>query len=183
MPNTVDYNRYATTIVIGAPLIKRVLWYLTSCFVFESNLFPNSSIKVYLLRMFGAKIGNGARIKPNVKIKFPWKLELGDNIWIGEYVWIDNHDYVRMGNNVCISQGAMLLCGNHDYSKVTFNFFSRQIIIDSGAWIGAKAIVCPGVVVNSHAVLTVGSVATSHLEAYSIYQGNPAVRIKDRIIE
>ena len=59
----------------------------------------------------------------------------------------------------------------------------KPILIEDGAWIGAKAIVNQGVVVKSHAVLVVNSVASSDLEAHSIYRGNPAVRIKDRILD
>lgn len=56
------------------------------------------------------------------------------------------------------------------------------IVLEHGSWIGAKSIVGPGVRVQSHAVLSMGSVATTTLEAYGIYRGNPAVKIKDRII-
>jgi putative colanic acid biosynthesis acetyltransferase WcaF len=55
--------------------------------------------------------------------------------------------------------------------------------LEEGSWIGAKAVVCPGVKVGSHAILTVGSIATTHLKAWGIYQGNPAQIIKERIIK
>uniref|UniRef100_UPI003AEF68CA WcaF family extracellular polysaccharide biosynthesis acetyltransferase n=1 Tax=Phocaeicola plebeius TaxID=310297 RepID=UPI003AEF68CA len=135
-----------------------------------------------LLRIFGAKIGKNVIIKNNVGIKFPWKITIGDNVWLGEYVWIDNIDKVEIENDVCISQGALLLTGNHDYTKPTFNYRNAPIYIEEGAWIGAKTVVCPGVKVHSHAILTVGSIATKDLETYSIYQGNPAVKIRNRII-
>jgi len=180
---TVDNSKYSTTIIIRASRLKQILWYFISVIFFENTLFPFSNLKVRLLRIFGAKMGRGALIKPNVKIKFPWKLMVGDYSWIGEQVWIDNHDYIEIGDNVCISQGAMIVCGNHDYSNVRFNYFSKRIGIESGAWLGARSIVCPGVTVGSHAVLAVGSVATSDLLPFSIYQGNPAVKIRDRIIK
>jgi putative colanic acid biosynthesis acetyltransferase WcaF len=74
----------------------------------------------------------------------------------------------------------MLLCGNHNYKKESFDLMTGKIIIEDGVWIGAKAIVCPGVTCHSHSVLSVGSVATKDLDANSIYQGNPAVKIKSR---
>jgi len=58
----------------------------------------------------------------------------------------------------------------------------KPILLENGVWIGAKSTVCPGVRICSHAVLTAGSIATSNLESYSIYQGNPAIKIKDRVI-
>jgi putative colanic acid biosynthesis acetyltransferase WcaF len=77
----------------------------------------------------------------------------------------------------------MLLCGNHDYSKTSFDLIVKDITLEEGVWIGAKSIVCPGVSIGSHSVLTVNSVATSNLEPWGIYQGNPAVKIKERVIK
>ena len=86
------------------------------------------------------------------------------------------------GAKICISQGALLLTGNHNYTVSTFDYRNAPIVIEDGAWIGAKAVVCPGVMVRSHAILTVGSVATKEMNAYGIYQGNPAKMIRKRII-
>lgn len=167
----------------GAPLWKELGWLIISALFFNHSLAIINSIKVFLLRLFGAKIGQGVLIKPSVSIKFPWKLTIGDHVWIGKKVWIDNLDQVLIQDQICISQGAMLLSGNHDYTKATFDLIVKPITIKSGAWIGAKAVVCPGITVHSHAVLSVGSVATKDLEPYTIYQGIPAIRIRDRIIE
>ncbi|WP_332732975.1 putative colanic acid biosynthesis acetyltransferase [Flavihumibacter sp.] len=177
-----SYNNswYAPT--IGASRFKQFVWYYFNAFVFATQFFPISGIKVSLLRFFGAKIGKGLVLKPSVNIKYPWKLTIGDYCWIGENVWIDNLTEVVIGNNVCISQGAMLLTGNHDYSKSTFDLSVKSIYLDDGVWIGAHSVVCPGVTCQSHAVLAVGSVATKNLEPYTVYQGNPALPIKERII-
>jgi putative colanic acid biosynthesis acetyltransferase WcaF len=144
--------------------------------------FLISSVKVTMLRLFGARVGNGVVIKPHVRIKYPWRLIIGNHVWIGEDCWIDNLAQVTIGNSVCLSQGSFLLCGNHDFSKSTFDLMIGEIVLEDGVWIGAKSTVCPGVVCSSHAVLAVGSVATKNLEPYSIYQGNPAVKIKERIL-
>ncbi len=121
-------------------------------------------------------------IKPALNIKYPWLLFVGNYVWIGEQVWIDNLSEVVIGNNVCLSQGAMLLTGNHDYSLPTFDLTARPITLADGVWIGAKAVVCPGVRCESHAVLAVNSVATRSLDAYGIYQGNPALLVRKRHI-
>jgi putative colanic acid biosynthesis acetyltransferase WcaF len=115
-------------------------------------------------------------------IKYPWFLTIGDETWIGENVWIDNLTNVTIGKNCCLSQGSMLLTGNHNFKKSTFDLVLKPIILEDGSWIGAKATVCPGVTVYSHAVLSVGSVATTDLQANGIYQGNPAVNKTQRLI-
>lgn len=167
----------------GAGILKQTLWYFVNALLVRASWNPFMGIKIVLLKMFGAKIGKGLVIKNNVCIKFPWKLTLGDNVWLGEGCWIDNLDKVTIGNNVCISQGALLLTGNHDYTSKSFDYRNAPIIVEDGAWIGAKAVVCPGVTVRSHAILTVASIVTKEMEAYGIYQGNPAKIIRKRIIK
>lgn len=167
---------------LGAGMGKRLLWYFVNGLFFINPLNFSSALKVALLRLFGAKVGKGVNIKPSVNIKYPWKLQIGDHVWIGEKVWIDNLADIKIGDHACLSQGAMLLTGNHNYSKITFDLMIGGITLESGVWIGAKAIVCPGTTCHSHAVLAVNSVATQHLKAYTIYQGNPARPIKRRII-
>ena len=177
-----DLSRYNNDWFRPGPRWKIVLWHFTNAWLFNSYAPLPSSVKVGLLRLFGAKVGVGVLIKPAVNIKYPWFLSIGDHVWIGEGVWIDNLTEVTIGNHVCLSQGAMLLTGNHDYRSSTFDLKVAAITLDNGAWIGAKATVCPGVRVESHAILSVSSVATKPLEAYTIYQGNPAVAIRKRDI-
>lgn len=166
----------------GGSVLKKTCWYVLHA-IFIHSAFPFSSFKVFLLRLFGASIGTSVTIKPNVTIKYPWHLTIGNHVWIGEQVWIDNLSRVTIKNNCCVSQGAMLLCGNHDYSKTSFDLIVKDITLEEGVWIGAKSIVCPGVSIGNHSVLTVNSVATSNLEPWGIYQGNPAVKIKERVIK
>lgn len=163
--------------------LKIILWYFINAIFFLNPLFPFMGVKRFLLRLFGAKIGKGVIIKPDVNVKYPWKLIVGNYVWIGEKVWIDNLTNVTIGDNVSISQGAMLLCGNHNYKQTTFDLIVKEIVIEKGAWIGAQSVVCPGITCKSHSILTVGSVATKDLEPYKIYQGNPAKFVREREFE
>jgi len=167
----------------GRGAIVRLVWYYTNLLFFHSALFPGSGWKCRILRLFGARVGRGVIIKPSVNIKYTWRLTIGDHTWIGEGAWIDNLDEVTIGSHCCLSQGAMLLCGNHNFKKPAFDLITGKITLEDGAWVGAQSVVCPGVTCRSHAILTVNSVATRDLEPYSIYQGNPAVKVKERNIE
>lgn len=163
--------------------LKCILWYSINALCFKSSVLPSSRLKVWLLRLFGAHIGKSVVIKPGVNIKYPWLLKIGDHSWIGEQVWIDNLAQVSIGQHVCISQGALLLSGSHNYKNPSFTLITGRINIANGVWIGAKAIVNQGITAASHAVLCSGSVATKHLEPWSVYQGNPAVKIRERIFK
>jgi putative colanic acid biosynthesis acetyltransferase WcaF len=166
----------------GASAIKVFLWYFADTLIFRSGIIPFSVILVSILKLFGAKIGKDVRIKPFVHIKYPWRLTLGDHSWLAD-CYIENLAPVVIGKNVCVSQRAMLLTGNHNFKKSSFDLIVKGITLEDGVWIGAQATVCPGVTCKSHSVLSVGSVATKDLEAYSVYQGNPAVKVRTRIIE
>ncbi len=180
LTNLSNFNN--SNFYVGAGILKRILWYLVSIFFFKS-FFHSYSIKRYLLKIFGAKIGLNVIIKPYVNIKYPWNLSIGNNTWIGEQVWIDNLVKVSIGDNVCISQGAMLLCGNHNYKSEKFELIANEIVLENGVWIGAKSVVCGGVICHSHSILTVLSVASKNLNEYTIYKGNPAIEVKKREIE
>jgi len=179
----VDLSKYNNCWYKPGSSIRRFIWYYVNIIFFRTGFFPFYGLKVFLLKLFGAKLGKGVLIKPNVNIKYPWFLKIGNYTWIGENAWIDNLDTVIIGNHVCLSQGVLLLSGNHDYSKTTFDLIIKPIILEDGVWVGAKSVVCGGVVCGNHSVLSIDSVATSSLEPFGIYKGNPAIKIKERIIE
>lgn len=160
--------------------MKEALWLLVNLFLFRLCPFSLSALKRCVLRAFGARIGTGVVIKPQVKITFPWKLEIGNNVWLGEESWFLNLERIIVGDNVCISQRAFLCTGNHNYHVTTFDLIVKPIVVEDGAWIGAACWVAPGIAIGTHAVLTAGSVATSSLEPWGIYQGNPATFLKQR---
>ena len=164
----------------GAGVVKEGLWLVASWLLFRLCPFSFSGLKRIVLRFFGAKIGQGVVIKPQVKVTFPWKLEVGDFVWLGEECWLLNLEKIVIKSNVCVSQRAFLCTGSHNYKLPTFDLITKPIVLEEGAWIGAGAWVGPGVNVGGEAVLTASSVATRNLEANSIYQGNPAVLVRKR---
>lgn len=176
----VDLSKYNNNWYKPGSSIKRILWYFVNVFFFKSGWFPFYSLKVFLLKLFSAKIGQGVCIKPYVNIKYPWFLQIGNNVWIGENVWIDNLDNVTIGNNVCISQGALLLCGNHDYTKPTFDLMVKPIIIEDGVWFGAQCTIFGGILCANHSVFLAGTLVSFTSMPFGVYSGNPAIKLRDR---
>ena len=178
-----DLSKYDNTdYYTGAGKIKMIIWYFVNFTIFSSWLFPSSRLKRGVLRVFGARIGKGVVIKPRVNIKYPWNLTIGEYSWVGEGCWIDNLAHVSIGSNVCISQDAYLLTGNHDYKDQHFGLITKEITIEDAAWVGAKSIVCPGSIMRKGSILTVGSVLSGETSVNGIYQGNPAKLIRERKI-
>ena len=167
----------------GGTLFKRAAWFFLGQPLVRSAIIPSSSLRVFLLRMFGARIGKGVVIKPAVKIKYPWHLIVGDHCWIGEHAWIDNLTTVRLGSNVCVSQGAYFCTGNHDWTDPHFGLRVSPIEVGDGAWVGAKSLLTPGILIGAGAVAASGAVVTQSIPAFEIHAGNPAQFVKTRVVK
>lgn len=166
--------------VKGRPLLVQALWYFFGLPLLGSYYVPVSALKCAVLRLFGAKIGKGVYIKPGIKVKFPWYLTVGDFCWLGEDLWIDNLSPVTIGSNVCISQAAYFCTGNHDWTTPNMKLFRKPITVEDGSWVGARAILCPGVVIGAGSVIAAGSVVTKSISECEVWAGNPAAFVRER---
>ena len=162
--------------------LVQAVWYLVETCVLDNRLLPLSALRVGLLRLFGAKVGHGCRLVHPMRVKAPWNLELGDNCWIGVDVWIYNQAPIRIGSNVCISQGAFLSAGSHDM-RTNMDLHVAPIVIEDGAWVSSKCVVQMGVTIGRSAVVTPLSVVHRSLEAGGVYGGNPCRFIRWRFQE
>jgi putative colanic acid biosynthesis acetyltransferase WcaF len=157
------------------------MWLLAQSIFLASPLW-GGRVRGFALKLFGARIGRGVTIKPGVRVKFPWRLQIGSHCWIGEDVWLDNLAEIRIGDHCCLSQGAYLCTGSHDWSRIRFDLAVKPIVLENEVWLAARSIVGPGVTAGRGAVLALGSVATRDLLPWHIHQGVPAVPVKPREI-
>lgn len=156
-----------------------LIWFVVEACVINNKLLPLSFTRVALLRLFGAKIGTGCRFVHPLRVKAPWNLEVGNNCWFGVDVWIYNQAMIRIGSNVCISQGTFLSAGSHDMST-TMDLRVAPIVIEDGVWITSKCVVQMGVTIGRSAVVTPLSVVHRSLEPEGVYGGNPCRFIRNR---
>ena len=140
-------------------LIKNFIWYIINNLVFYS-FFPFSNVKIWLLKIFGAKVGRNVILKEYIRIKFPDKLIIEDNVWIGAGVWIDNIAEVKIGENCCISQDVYFCTGNHNSKLETFDLIAEKIVVNKNSWIAAKCILGPGVEIKENSFVKIGSIIT-----------------------
>lgn len=161
----------------GASKLTELMWIIVQAILFNSWL-PGSGWRVFLLRAFGAQIGQGVVFKPYARVKFPWRLTVGDYAWIGEFVWIDNLARVTIRDHACISQGAYLCTGSHDWSDTRFALITRPIEIGQGAWVGARCNIAPGTIIEDGTILTMGAFAQGRLDAMNVYHANGRKRVR-----
>lgn len=164
----------------GRSRFTEILWYLLKCAFFLSALPWPGSLKVRLLRAFGASVGDGVVIKPRVNIHLPWKLVIGDHCWIGEEAFLLNFEPITLGSHCVISQRAFLCTGNHDFRRPDFPYRNAPITLGDGTWVGASCFVAPGVTLHDGAIAAAGSVVTRDLPSASLCAGNPCEPRKPR---
>lgn len=148
----------------GRPKLVQALWIATSALVVERIWCP-PTVRVAVLRAFGAKVGAGVLIRQGVRVHWPWKLEIGNNVWIGVDAWLLNLEPVRIESDVCISQGAFLCTGSHDPNSPSFDFDNAPIHIRRGAWIAARASILRGVTIGENAVVGATALVTADVPA------------------
>jgi putative colanic acid biosynthesis acetyltransferase WcaF len=162
-------------------MTRRVLWKMAQP-LFRLSPRPCFGWRRFLLRCFGAKIGQSVHVYPSATIYFPWNFEAGDESAIGEQAFIYNLGRVTVGPRVTISHRAHLCAGTHDHAKRDFPLLRPPIVIGSDAWICADAFVGPGVTIGEGAIVGARAVAMKDVDAWSIVVGNPARESKKREI-
>jgi putative colanic acid biosynthesis acetyltransferase WcaF len=164
----------------GRPAWFVQLWWLVQATLFRWSPQFMYSWRRFLLRRFGARIGQGVIIRPTAEITYPWKLTIGDDCWVGDYATLYTLGDIRIGDNVCVSQHCYLAAAAHDYTKPTFDMEAGPITIEPEVWLSTRVFVAPGVTVGRGAVVGACSVVLKDVPAMMICAGNPARVLRER---
>lgn len=143
----------------GRSKFVQVLWAAASVLIVEKLWCP-PSLRVRILKAFGAEIGERVLIRQGVRIHWPWKLRVGNDVWIGVDAWLLNLEYIEIGSDVCISQDAMLCTGSHQLRSPSFEFDNAPIVVGDGAWIAARATILRGVTIGTGVVVGATALVT-----------------------
>ena len=141
--------------------------------------FPNHWLRLFYLRhALGIKIGKECFIHMGCFFA-------GNNIFIGNNTVIGRNCYLGGGkliikNNVSITAQTYIFCSTHLTNSPTFECVSKDVTIEDYAWIGARAMIFPGVRIGNGSVLGAASIATKNIPDYSVYAGSPAKEVGKR---
>ena len=160
--------------------LKIYLWKFVNKTIFR--IIPNQIRKprIFLLRLFGAKISGNVFIHRNCNIDHPWNLIMGDLSSIGEYAWIYCLDKIIIGKKCTIGKDCKLITGSHDITDLKFKLITQPIIIHDGSWVTTGVTIVPGITIGEFSVIGVGSVLTKNTQPFDVVAGNPAKFIKKR---
>jgi putative colanic acid biosynthesis acetyltransferase WcaF len=161
----------------------RALWALVHALLFRPSPRTLHTWRRLLLRIFGARLAPGAVVYPSVKVWAPWNLVMGRDSCLGPAVDCYNVARVVIGNHATVSQYSYLCAATHDISSLRLPLVAKPIAVDDYAWVCADAFVGPGVAIGEGAVVGARSSVYRDVEPWTVVAGNPARRLKKRIID
>ncbi len=160
--------------------LARCVWGLGYALLYRPSPIPCHAWRRAVLRLFGARVGRGARPYPRCRIWAPWNLTLGDHSLLANGVECYSVAAITVGAYATVSQRSHLCSATHDYNDPAFPLVRRPILIGPHAWVAAEAFVGPGVTVGEGAVVGARAVAVKDVPAWAVVSGNPARIIKWR---
>ncbi|MGK7877853.1 MAG: hormogonium polysaccharide biosynthesis acetyltransferase HpsU [Xenococcaceae cyanobacterium] len=157
----------------GRPGWFILLWWLVQAIAFPLSPQNFYSFRCWLLRLFGARVGTGVRIRPTARFTYPWKVEIGDYSWIGDDVVFYSLDRISIGSQCVISQECYLCTASHNLQDVAFGLITDPIAIGNGVWIATDCFIAPGVKIGANAVIGARSSVFSNIPAQQVAWGTP----------
>ncbi len=180
--NKVDLSKYDFSFSLSNK-VARVVWNICYWVLFRPfNLPIFKGWRAFVLSVFGAKIGKNTHIYASVKIWAPWNLEIGNYSSMAPKVDCYNQGKISIGNHTIISQKSYLCASSHDFTIHNFPLILKPITIGDQVWVAADAFIGPGVLINEGAVVGAKAAVYKNVEAWTVVGGNPARKIKERII-
>jgi len=138
------------------------------------NEVPFWKFRKILYLLVGMKIGERTVINQGLEYFSPDRLSIGSGTHINRKCFIDARGFCSIGNNTSISHEVLILTGTHDIHSVNFSEIHRPVSIGDNVWIGARAVILPGVKIDEGAVIAAGAVVTKNVSSFNIVGGVPA---------
>lgn len=157
-------------------------WISALLFTIGNNILMKQwsyRVRHWYWRKLGLKIGRNSSIAMHCFITGS-QITIGRNSVINRFTYLDGRVPLYIGNNVNISHYTLVQTLTHDAQNPDFICIEAPVAILDHAWIGARAIILPGVTVGEGAVVAAGAVVAKDVAPYTIVGGVPARKIGDR---
>lgn len=160
--------------------LRRFAWNLVQATLIRFSPGRAMRWRRFWLRLFGAKVGKLAGIRPTTRIIHPWLLTLEDYAMLGDGVTVYNLGHVTVGEHTVVSQNVHLCAGTHDYTKPDLPLIRSFINLGRGVWVCADAFIGPGVTIGDNTVVGARAVVVKDVGPDIVVAGNPAKPVKPR---
>lgn len=147
------------------------------CFKINHTFPELADLRPLFDEMLETKIHEGTYIIPPVQIDFGKQMTIGKNVFINHSVTCMSAGGITIEDNVQIGPEVTMVTTNHDFND-RYTLCCKGICIKKNVWIGARAVIMPGITISENAVIAGGAVVTKDVEANTIVGGNPAKVIK-----
>ena len=135
-----------------------------------------------MLKIFGAKLSGVPFIHSTARIQIPWKLTMQHRACLGERANAYSLGKIDIQEGATIAQEAYLCTGSHDFNDPSLQLITKPITIGKNTFIGARAMILPGVSIGNQAIVGAMSVLSKDVPDHQIVAGNPAKKIGERAI-
>jgi putative colanic acid biosynthesis acetyltransferase WcaF len=177
----VDVSNYANPHPLRHRM-ARVLWGIVWHSLFRPSPRVLHGWRRFLLRLFGAELGRGAKVYPRAKIYLPANLRLDDFTCIADDVDCYCVAPIHVRAHTTVSQYSYLCTASHDYEDPRMPLTTAGITIGHSAWVCADAFIGPGVDIGDGAVVGARACVMRSVEPWTIVAGNPAKLVKPRVL-
>lgn len=160
----------------------RQTWFIVQATLFRFSLYNAFRWRRFLLRSFGARLAENARVRPTVRVDVPWNLSIGANSSVGDFAILYCLGPITIGRHVTISQYVHLCAGTHETNTRRMLLLRPPITIGDDAWIAADVYVAPGVTIGARTIVGARSNVYKDLPADVIAVGSPARPVKPRVM-
>jgi len=139
---------------------------------------PFNPWRLFILRLFGARLHGVPFVHQRARIDHPWKLSMYHRACLGDRAHAYCLDYVCIHAHATVAQEAYLCTGTHDFESLSMPLITAPILLKDRCFIGARAFLLPGVTVGESSVVGACSLVSRSVPAHSVFAGNPARSIK-----
>ena len=135
-----------------------------------------------MLKLFGAKLSGMPFIHSTARIQIPWNLTMKHRACLGERANAYSLGKIKIEEGATIAQEAYLCTGTHDFNDPSLQLITKPITVGKNSFIGARAMILPGVCIGNRAIVGAMSVVSKDVPDHQIVAGNPAKKIGERAI-
>jgi putative colanic acid biosynthesis acetyltransferase WcaF len=166
--------------------MKRLLGLLDLYFL---RVIPGKSahaLRLQVLRMLGAQIGQGVVIGRGTTILSPSGLTIGDMASVARDCVLDARGNLNLGSYVLVGFETVILTSTHNFQDASVpvihqGMFFLPVVVESNVWIGARSFIMPGTRICADTLVGAMSLVNKELDARSVYAGIPAKKIRERL--